>query len=317
MPNRTFDYNLLTPLRVLLEERSVSKAAERMHMSQPALSAALARLRAHFADPLLERRGNSYELTPLALQLLDRSYSAARSMERVFSAQAEFDPATSTREFSIFSSDYAMAVLGPIVSEVMRERAPDARLQFFNVDQDVVSGAPDSLREFDGVIIPHGFISGANHLDLLVDDWVCLVAADNTEVGDTLTLDDLRRLPWIFTYNGQSQYSPAFKQVQQLGIDPRIDIVTPSFLVAPYLLSGTKRITLAHRRLGIQLARDPQIRLLECPFEVVPLRESFWWNSVHDRDPEHIWIRSVLEDAAARLEFNGRPDISESYSAYQ
>jgi DNA-binding transcriptional LysR family regulator len=301
MPTRTFDYNLLTPLRVLLEERSVSKAAERLHMSQPALSAALARLRTHFGDALLERRGNAYELTPLAVQLLERSYSAARSMDRVFSAQAEFDPATSTREFGIFSSDYAMAVLGPVVSEVMAETSPEARLQFYNVDQKVVAGAPDSLRDFDGVIIPHGFISGANHLDLLVDSWVCLVAADNSQIGDELTIEDLRRLPWVFTYNGQSQFSPAFKQMQQLGIAPRIDVVTPSFLAAPFLLAGTNRITLAHRRLGVQYAQNPGIRLLECPFDVLPLRESFWWNAVHDRDPEHVWLRSVLSVASERL----------------
>jgi DNA-binding transcriptional LysR family regulator len=301
MPARSFDYNLLTPLRVLLEERSVSKAAERMHMSQPALSAALSRLRTHFGDALLERRGNVYELTPLALQLLERSYSAARSMERVFSAQAEFDPATSSREFTIFSSDYAMAILGPVVSAVMAESAPDARLQFYNVDQDVVAGAPDSLRDFDGVIIPHGFITGASHLDLLVDSWVCLISTDNTEVGDELTLDDLRRLPWVFTYNGQSQYSPGFKQMQQLGIDPHIDVVTPSFLAAPFLLAGTNRITLAHGKVAAQLAGDQRIRVLACPFEVIPLRESFWWNAVHDRDPEHIWLRSMLTAAATRL----------------
>lgn len=279
----------------------MSKAAERMHMSQPALSAALARLRTHFGDPLLERRGNVYELTPLAIQLLERSYSAARSMERVFSAQAEFDPATSSREFTIFSSDYAMAVLGPVVSAVMAESAPDARLQFYNIDQDVVAGAPDTLRDFDGVIIPHGFISGASHLDLLVDSWVCLISADNTEVGDELTLDDLRRLPWVFTYNGQSQYSPGFKQMQQIGIDPHIDVVTPSFLAAPFLLAGTNRITLAHGKFAAKLAGDPRIRVFACPFEVIPLRESFWWNAVHDRDPEHIWLRSMLTEAAARL----------------
>ena len=304
MPGRSFDYNLLTPLRVLLEERSVSKAAERMHMSQPALSAALSRLRTHFGDPLLERRGNAYELTPLALQLLERSYSAARSMERVFSAQAEFDPATSSREFSILSSDYAMAVLGPVVSAVMAERAPDSRLQFYNMDQDIVAGAPDTLRDFDGVLIPHGFITGASHLDLLVDNWMCLVSAGNTEVGDELTLDDLRRLPWVFTYNGQSQYSPGFKQMQQLGIDPHIDVVTPSFLVAPFLIEGTNRITLVHGKLGVRLALDPRFRVLRCPFDVLPLRESFWWNAVHDRDPEHVWLRSVLTEASARLELH-------------
>jgi DNA-binding transcriptional LysR family regulator len=219
----------------------------------------------------------------------------------VFSAQAEFDPATSSREFSIFSSDYGMAVLGPVVTAVMAETAPDARIQFQNIDRNAVAGAPHSLRDFDGVIIPHGFISDASHLDLLVDNWVCLISADNTQVGDVLTLDDLRRLPWVFTYNGQSQYSPGFKQIQQLGINPHIDVVTPSFLAAPYLIAGTDRITLSHGRLAVEHALNPRLRVLPCPFEVLPLRESFWWNGVHDRDPEHVWLRSVLAEASARL----------------
>ena len=307
MSPRTFDFNLLTPMVVLLEERSVTRAAERLHMSQPALSAALARLRAHYGDELLERRGNTFTLTPLAAQLLERSHSAARSMERLFSAQAEFDPATSTREFSIFSSDYAMAVLGPVVSAVMAESAPDTRLRFHHIEQDVVVNAPDSLRDFDGVIMPHGFISGASHLDLLVDEWVCLVSADNAEVGAELTLDQLAVLPWVFTYNGPTQFAPAFKQMQQLGVDAHIDVVTPSFLAVPYLLIGTRRVTMVQATLGAQMARDPRISMLPCPFEAVPLRESFWWNSVHDRDAEHVWLRSVLSEASSRITQGDHP----------
>ena len=193
MQLRNVDLNLLPSLRALLEERSVSRAAERMHMSQPALSAALARLRRHFNDELLERRGNSYELTPLAVQLLDRTYSATLSMERLFSAQAEFDPSTSTREFSVFSSDYAMSVLGGALAGVLSETAPGVRLRFTGMSPVVVANAPDSLRDYDGLFMPHGFLSHS-HQDLFVDRWVCLVASDNERVGSELTLDLLREL---------------------------------------------------------------------------------------------------------------------------
>ncbi|MEO7124278.1 MAG: LysR family transcriptional regulator, partial [Lacisediminihabitans sp.] len=178
MQLQNIDLNLLLPLRALLEERSVSRAAQRMHMSQPALSAALSRLRRHYNDTLLERHGNAYELTPLAAQLLEHSYSATVSMERIFSAQAEFDPSTTQREFSIISSDFCVAVLGGVLASVISDHAPGATLRFHTVTSAVVAGAPDSLRDFDGLLIPHGVLNNAPHQDLFIDRWVCIVAED-------------------------------------------------------------------------------------------------------------------------------------------
>ena len=89
----SLDLNLLVSLDALLQQRSVTRAAEQLGLSQPALSASLARLRRHFDDPLLARVGNDYRLTPLAVQLKERTRVALNSAERVFAAQAEFDPA--------------------------------------------------------------------------------------------------------------------------------------------------------------------------------------------------------------------------------
>ena len=108
----SLDLNLLVSLDALLQERSVTRAAARMGLSQPALSASLARLRRHFGDELLSRAGNEYRLTPLAVQLRDLARLALTGVERVFTAQTEFDPASSTREFSLLVSDYVVAVLG-------------------------------------------------------------------------------------------------------------------------------------------------------------------------------------------------------------
>src|SRR5919199_5248961 len=106
------DLNLLLSLDALLEQRSVTRAAQQLGLSQPALSASLARLRRHFGDELLARVGNEYRLTPLAAQLKPRVRLALEGVERAFTAQPEFDPAESTREFAVVMSDYACAVIG-------------------------------------------------------------------------------------------------------------------------------------------------------------------------------------------------------------
>lgn len=299
MQLRNIDFNLLLPLRALLEERSVSRAAERMQLSQPTLSAALAKLRRHFNDELLLRRGNSYELTPLAAELLERSYSAELSMERIFLAKSDFHPATTTREFSVFSSDYCMAVLGPSILAVLAEWAPHARLRFQGMTTAVVGGAPDSLRDHDGILMPHGFLTDHPHQDLLIDRWVAVVATDNALVGETLRLEQLSQLHWVYTFSGQS-FTPASKQMEMLGIEPIVDVVTPSFLVVPAMLEGSDRIALLQESLARRMALTSPVRLVELPFEAVPLAESFWWNSVHDKEPEHQWFRGVLTEAVLR-----------------
>ncbi|MEC5151868.1 LysR family transcriptional regulator [Cryobacterium sp. GrIS_2_6] len=302
------DLNLLLPLRALLEERSVSRAAERMKMSQPSLSAALAKLRRHFGDELLQRNGNAYELTPLAVQLLERSYTATRSVDRVFAAQAEFDSSTSRREFSIYSSDYGMAMLGGALATVLGEASMGVRVRFESMSSSVVNSAPDSLREHDGMLLPHGYLTGtSSHLDLFEDKWVCVVAPTNSLVGETLSLNQLSDLPWVMSFAAQTEFTPAAKQMQMLGVDVRVEIGVPGFLAVPAVLEGTNRIALMQERLARRFEKTGQLRLLATPFDAVPFREAFWWNPVHDREPEHAWLRSALVAAVERTALTPAP----------
>ncbi len=267
-------------------------------MSQPALSAALARLRRHFNDELLRRNGNSYELTPLGVQLLERSQSATRGMERVFSAQAEFDPSTSTREFSIFSSDYVTSLIGGALATLIGDAAPRVRLRFSNVNSAVIDNFRDTVRDHDGVLVPHGYLADQSHLDLFRDRWVCMVATDNTVVGEKLTTENLSELPWVYIFGGRGEYTPASKQMELLGIEPKVQLVTANFLVVPALVAGSNRIALIQELSARQLLSHGGVRIVEAPFETVPLVEAFWWDAVHDHDPEHMWLRSMLTRSA-------------------
>src|SRR5947209_14433024 len=136
LPN--LDLNLLLSLDALLEQRGVTRAAQQLGLSQPALSASLARLRRHFGDELLSRTGNEYRLTPLAVQLKPRVRLALQGVERVFTAQPDFDPAESTREFSVLTSDYAAALLGSALAGLFVAEAPSARLRLAHNTPDAV-----------------------------------------------------------------------------------------------------------------------------------------------------------------------------------
>ena len=290
----SLDLNLLVALDALLQQRSVTRAAAQMGLSQPALSASLARLRRHFDDELLTRVGNDYRLTPLAVQLRERTRVAMSGVERVFTAQPEFDPASSTREFSMLVSDYMVAVLGDAIARLLAREAPHSRLRFLTNTPDLVDRAAQMLLSVDLMVLPHGFVTDLSHRDLHRDDWLCLVSADNPAVEGELTVGHLESLPWVVTYHGPTASTPAGRQMRMLGIEPRVQVVTESFLTVPRLVVGTDRIALLQRRLVDLLPSDGRLLALPPPFDAAPLIEAMWWHPIYDNDPEHEYLRDVV-----------------------
>jgi DNA-binding transcriptional LysR family regulator len=294
----SLDLNLLVSLDALLQQRSVTKAAAQMGLSQPALSASLARLRRHFGDELLTRVGNEYRLTPLAVQLRGMARAALTGVERVFTAQPEFDPASSSREFNLLISDYAVAVLGDTMASLLAEEAPNARLRFTANTPFAVDAADQILLSTDLLVLPHGFVSDLSHRDLYRDEWVCIVAADNEAVGEQLTVENLETLPWVVTFHGPTAATPAARQMRMRGIELNVQVVTENFLTVPSLVTGSRRIALLQRRLVELLPLNIGLRQLPPPVEVGQLVEAMWWHPVYDDDPEHRYLRDVVVRAA-------------------
>jgi len=295
----SLDLNLLVTLDALLEHRSVSRAAQQVGLSQPAVSAQLARLRRHFGDDLLARQGNQYRLTPLAVQLRGRVRTAVTGVERVFTAQPDFDPATTSREFSLAMTDYGIAVLGTPLAAALAQEAPGARVRFVANTPAVVDNARQVLTGIDLLVLPHGFLDGLPYQDLHRDDWVCLVDADHPAVADGLTVEQLRTMPWVATYHGPTASTPAALQMRMLGIEPHVQVVTENFLSVPGLVAGTGRVALLQRRLAERIPADVNVRALPCPFEAGPLVEAVWWHPMYEHDPEHQYLRGRLARIAA------------------
>ena len=275
-PLSRLDLNLLVALDALLSERSVTRAAERLGLSQPALSASLSRLRVHFDDPILVREGNNYVLSPLASRLVDQTAIALESARRVFAAHADFDASDSTREFTIYGSDYAFVTVGHRVSALASERAPGVRFRFNLHNPQFIEDAAHRLRTADAVLIPHGPVDNLPFLDLFSDGWIGIAASDNPLVDDRITMEVAQSSPWVFTYQSQAAFTSAGRQLQELGVEPRIEAVVEGFLAMPAFIAGTRRLGLVQSRLEPYVVQHPGVKVVALPFEATPMSPGRW-----------------------------------------
>jgi DNA-binding transcriptional LysR family regulator len=291
------DLNLLIALDALLSERSVTKAAERLSRSQPALSASLKRLRRQFDDELLVRVGNHFELSPLAEQLSDRLAVVLSDIERVFATRARFDPSQAKREFVLATSDYPNVVLGPTVADLVAAEAPDVTLRFVTISDQIVDNPAEQLRVYDGMFLPKGFVGDVPHLVAYRDRWVILADANNAVTKQPVTTEALANLDWVMPFHRRGFGIPPMRQMELRGIELRVTIATDGFVGLPALIAGSGRVAFIQEKLAIHLASSSQFAIIDCPFEVVPLDEALWWHPTLTADPGHMWFRELVRRA--------------------
>jgi DNA-binding transcriptional LysR family regulator len=170
----------------------------------------------------------------------------------------------------------------------------------------IVEDVTNRLRSVDGMVIPHGHVSDLPYADLWHDDW-CAIVAEESTVGEQLTMEEIAQLPWVMTFQSRSAYTSAARQVQQLGVEPRIEVVVESFLTLPHFIRGTNRIGLIQSALAPVALSGGGIRVVRLPFEPTPLVNALWWHPVHGRDPEHGWMRALFEEAGRIVESEKHP----------
>ncbi len=304
----SLDMNLILVLRELLRERNVTRAAERVGVTQPAVSAALSRLRRHFGDELLVRVSRGYVLSPLAMQLERQVEEICAAAEQLFATGAEFSPASSLREFTLLMADYTIAVLGNQLSRRFETDAPNASLHIRLVRESLAQDMPHLIRWVDGIVAPQQSRQGHPLLrsaGLFRDEWVCVLSAGSSlpAVG-SLTLSDLAHASWVVPYHreeGSPLAPPVSRQLALLGIRPRVAIRVESYQAVPQLIAGTDRVALMQRRLAAQFADRLDLQVCPCPGEPEPIVEALWWHEDYDQDPAHAWLRNALTALASEL----------------
>jgi len=297
------DLNLLVALDALLAERSVTRAANQVGLSQPGMSNTLARLRKLFGDPLLVREGLTLVPTPRAESLRQPVQEALSLIQHALDNRDGFDPATDRATFTVSCSDYSLLMLiGPLVQR-LAATAPGLTIQ-------VLPRAPDAVRllrdgEADLVIEPAEIMPDVTlpKMRLFADRWLCCVWECTAEVGDTMTMETYLRLGHV-VYSAVRGHPVSLPDtyLAQAKVPRRIEFTVESFLLAPFLLQGTDLVTLVPERAASHLRRTAAVRFLEPPLPLPSITEMLWWNPRHTVDPAHAWLRARIAEIAAELD---------------
>ncbi|ULR55005.1 LysR family transcriptional regulator [Streptomyces deccanensis] len=290
----SLDLNLLVSLNALLQERSVTRAALRLGLSQPTLSTALARLRRHYGDDLLTRVGNSYELTPLAVRLSERTAQALALADRVFQTGPGFDPAHAEHQFTLVGTDAHLALFGRTLTGLMREVAPGVRVHFQHLTSQIVRRAQEDLRNVDGILLPQGLLATVPAIDLYEDRWVCVLSSNSSR---PTTPAELAARPWVMPYNAPGYALPPLNWLRARGMEPLLELTSESFLTVPHLVAGTDRVGVVPERAARLFPDGAGTVIIDLPFEAGPLVESLWWHPLHEREPAHMWLRNIASEA--------------------
>jgi LysR family transcriptional regulator, nod-box dependent transcriptional activator len=295
------DLNLLVALDALLDERSVTRAAARVGLSQPGMSNALARLRRLLGDPLLVRDGAVLVPTARAQALAGPVREALELIRGAIDTPASFDPARDRRTFRLSCSDYSVLMLiGPLVRALAADapgvmvevlpRLADAARALVSGDVDVVIEPPEIMGDVD-----------LDSLRLWEDHWACCVWEGNTRVGKRMTAERYTALGHLIYSMGSAGHPVALPDLHlaRVGVPRRIEVSVESFLLAPFLLQGTDLVTLIPKRAEAFLRRTGDIRVLESPIELPALTETLWWHPRATADPAHAWLRARISEVAA------------------
>lgn len=295
-----FDLNLLIALDALLRERNVTRAAERVFVSQPAMSAALHKLREYFNDPLLVRVGREMELTPRGVSLVEPVREALLRIQVMLGTQPTFDPKTARREFTVIMSEEAVPGVLPALLRTLAQEAPELDLHIEMISPTALSrleyGEADlclcleNLQLFDLRAYPENIRS----TPLRPVHWVCVVSQDHPVVGDTLTLDQYVALQHLFGRPGG--YTGSADQLVRhlLNIEIKVHMTLPSLLQLPLALVGSTLAATMPQRVAQLYEKALPIRILPLPFDVPRTQEVLLWHKRHETDPAHTWLRELI-----------------------
>jgi LysR family nod box-dependent transcriptional activator len=293
------DLNLIVALDVLLEERSVSRAATRMHVSQPAMSAALGRLRDYFHDPILVVHGKKMIPTAHAMLLRPMIQTMLADAALIISTSAQFDPATTQRTFRICASDYMATVLFPQIIRQLRKDAPRISLEFVQPSESQLTMLDQG--EVDIVISIEEYISHEHPAELLFHERHVIAGwSENPLLASPLSADDFYRSGHVAVGIGRHRpTSFAERELGSIGRDRRIELLASSFLVVPEMLVGTDLLAVMHERLASAFSRRIEIRYCNLPFEFPVMSEMIQVHRTQTGDPGLRWLVDCIKRSAS------------------
>jgi len=292
---------------VLMSERSVSRAAERLGISQPAASHGLARLRVLFDDPLLLRSGNRLAGTPRALELEPEVRRLVGDWERLVAPLRTFDPARDARTFVVTATEYAETLVVPAMLRRLRAGAPNVRIEV---------RAPDPARASD--LLANGELDlriawitspapSLRAMQLFEDRLVCIVDQGHPSVHGRITLEQFTALPHARTLGTHHTTSIRVvdEAVARLGRRLAQSFLVQHFSTIPAMIVGTDVVATLPRTRAMEFAARYPLQVLDPPLRLPRVRYAAYWHERSHNEPAHRWLRQQLREVAREVQPRG------------
>lgn len=295
---RGLDLNLLVVFEGLMQTHSVSAAARQMHLSQPAMSAALSRLRDYFGDPLLVSHGKRMYPTAFAESLAPLVRESLGGIETLLSTSAAFDPRSSQRVFKVIASDYVVAaIIAPLLTRLVVE-APAITVQLISPSEHstplIAAGKADLM------ISPREFLSQDHPTEVLFEEQHVVAGwSDNDLLSRALDEKHFLAAGHVAIAIGTlSNAAFADRHLALMGKHRRIEVSASSFTTVPWLLIGTQRLAVMHERLARAAAQMFPMAYQPLPFAFPVMEELVQFHQTRATDEGLSWLRSQLRTAA-------------------
>ncbi|ASY45164.1 LysR family transcriptional regulator [Sphingobium xenophagum] len=291
-----YDLNLLPIFVALMEERSVTRAAERMGMTQPALSNALSRLRQMLQDQLFVRERYGIQPTPIALELAPLIAEALAQLDDAVLGQQAFDPAHAERLFTIAPNGYVEFVIVPAVLARLEKVAPGIKLRLTPFGNDlaetgVVSGTTALVLGRivdppDNLVVQH----------LMDEGLACAVRADHPAIGDAMTREQFETMKHVNIVPPGRMRAGLFQALAQQQLKRDVAISVTNFFAAAEMVAVTDYCATLPSLICRQLMHDPRLKVLPAPVDLGSFPVEMAWHVRYRHDPAHRWLRALISE---------------------
>jgi DNA-binding transcriptional LysR family regulator len=292
---RAIDLNLLPVFEAVYVERSLTRAGEVLHVTQPAVSNALARLRAAFGDPLFVRSGRGVAPTPTAQTLIGPVREALTRLRSGLDAGAAFDPKTSERVFNIAARDTSSSAVLPVLASKLKRVAPGVRLHIHinerpDIPVELAAGRLDLA--IDLAVLARPDLDSA---PLISDRWVCVLRSDHPKAKRKLTLETYLKLGHIVASSRRTGRTIVDEALSRLGLKVRPFIRLAHYQPAFHIVMSSDLALVA----PLSLARRYDVAIRELPFDTPSLDLLLFWRRDNGEEPAIRWLRDEIVAAAA------------------
>ncbi|WP_322101542.1 LysR family transcriptional regulator [Paraburkholderia sp. J41] len=297
------DLNLLRVFQAIVEERSLTKAGERLALSQPAVSYSLARLRTLFDDTLFVRTRAGMQPTPVALELAEIVGRALDSVREALRYAERFDPATSTRTFRLSLSDAGEMAYLPALCAALREVAPRVKLQVEPLPVEQIEEALRSSRLDFAVGNLPALLPRTRHMLLFEEDYVCMTRKrERLPRGSALTLEQFVAAAHVQVRSFEHSHHAVDDALRAQGVGRNIALALPHFVAVPGVLAATDLMATLPERLAHILNRSGTFRIYALPVHLPKAPVTMHWHEHFDEDEGIVWLRGLMADLLANVE---------------